>query len=522
MHFENKRREASFFVMSGFKISASVVIVFANLVTQIFLTRSFGAIEYGYYNYNTNIFTASISLLYFGTVEAFYSKISKRREEKELTQFYLILNIIIFVIINAILFFLMNGSIKQEIWENQQNINLIFALNSAFLLHLLSIFSNLSDAYALTKITEIGKVIQKILIFVFSLVLFLFNRLSLESFYFFQIISLLTVLSVISILFIKHNIFVLQRRNFLGLFRKYFPEFYVFCKPMFFVLIVSAGFTMAENWLIIHFSSIKEQAYYGIAMQMNLALSSIYSPLIALLIREFAIASANIIDLGKTYVKYSKIIFFVIAFLACFIAVYSDWICIFLGKETYLPAVPVIILIMVYSMGQTLGQVNGSLYLATERTREYSYISIVGIFVSLILDWLFLVPNRFFEAGLGAKGLALKMVLSQFITYNMLTFLNCRHLELKFSKMVFIQFISPFWFLVSIITVRYITEKIIGNQIYQNMYILLLLISGLLNTLLMGLYMFKFPGIFGIDKKIVNVYVSKMKIRFQTRESEVN
>lgn len=514
----SKHKEDSFLKMYGFKLSASIIIIIFNTVVQMILARALGTTDYGYFNYNMNLFTTAISLINASTSDAFYSKISKRRDEKELTQFYLYYTLLLFAVINIIFILLLVTGLVNYIWENQQIINLLLALYVTFLIYILSVFSSLSDAYSLTRFTELGKAFQKLIVFIFTSVFFYFSSLNLTLFYLFQVVSMVFVIIILFIVLKHKKIIFFKKIKFIELLHKYKFEFYLFSKPMFLMLLINSILTSAENWFIIHYSSVSEQAYFGIANQLNSALSYIFTPLILLLIREFATVYSDKNKLSEIYEKYMRIIYIVIAFFACYIMVDADWITSLFGGNEYLPAVPAVKLMMIYTIGQTMGQINGSLFIASERTKVFSYTAFVGIVLSIVLDYLLLVPNYFYSKGLGAVGLTLKMFLTQLIVYNLSIYLNCKYLKISFRKIFAIQFISPIIFLSCGYAIRYVICLLVDVNIIADNYALLCLLTGLIYFAIILLMVSKAPKLLGLKSNYLKLLLDKIKVQIASTE----
>lgn len=197
----DSQNEESFLKRYGFKLLSSVMIVVLNTVSQIIFARAVGPESYGYFNYNLNLFTTAMSLINVSSSDAFYTKISKRRHEKDLIQFYFIYALFLFCVINVLFAFIYVSGISKQVWGNQTVINLLLGLYVTYLVYLTNVFTCLSDAFSETKYTEFGKLIQKIIVCVLTVAFFILSEITQTRFYLFQIISMIIVIVIFSIIF---------------------------------------------------------------------------------------------------------------------------------------------------------------------------------------------------------------------------------------------------------------------------------------------------------------------------------
>ena len=77
-------------------------------------------------------------------------------------------------------------------------------------------------------------------------------------------------------------------------------------------------------------------------------------------------------------------------------------------------------IMLLYPIHQSLGQINGTMYLAMELTRPYVVINSIHLITSIIVIYFLLAPNNMIVPGygLGAIGLAFKDVIFQIIFVN--------------------------------------------------------------------------------------------------------
>ena len=77
-------------------------------------------------------------------------------------------------------------------------------------------------------------------------------------------------------------------------------------------------------------------------------------------------------------------------------------------------------IMLLYPIHQSIGQINGTMFYATEKTKPYVIGNIIFMIFSILITIIVLAPKNFLIPGLslGSEGVALKFVLLQFIQVN--------------------------------------------------------------------------------------------------------
>lgn len=104
-------------------------------------------------------------------------------------------------------------------------------------------------------------------------------------------------------------------------------------------------------------------------------------------------------------------------------------------------AIPVAIMVL-YPIHQTYGQLSGSVYYATGRTKLYRNVGIFIMLLGLITTYFLVAPAELMGLDLGSVGLAIKMVAVQFVQVNIYLWFNARFLGISFSNLLIRQFTS--------------------------------------------------------------------------------
>jgi O-antigen/teichoic acid export membrane protein len=165
------------------------------------------------------------------------------------------------------------------------------------------------------------------------------------------------------------------------------------------------------------FSGSVEQGFYSLGFTIGAIIFMFSKSMTPLFTREFSIAlhKNDTLKIRHLFEKLLPQFFFITAFIALYIFLNIDQIVILFGGSDFRGGSASIAIMCLYPIHQTLGQLTGSIYYASERTKTYSKIGILGMLTGLVLSFLFLAPEKLGAFDLAAYGLALKMVINQFL-----------------------------------------------------------------------------------------------------------
>ena len=146
-------------------------------------------------------------------------------------------------------------------------------------------------------------------------------------------------------------------------------------------------------------------------------------------------------NIRSLFIKNLKILYFLVTFMAVYVSLNSDFITTILGGKGFEEAGIVVGLMAFYPVHQTIGQINGTIYMSTERTKGYRNINLVFSPLSIVFSYFFMAPVSAFGLGLGAVGLAIEMIVIQFISQNVLLYFNCKYLNFSFIRLFLYQIV---------------------------------------------------------------------------------
>jgi O-antigen/teichoic acid export membrane protein len=473
-----------------------------------------GPSSYGDFSFLTNFFYQVVGFLNLNTSTAYYTKLSQRQHDTGLVRFYLYFVMLLGFVLSVFVAFCFLCNFNQIIWPGQVDLFVIFGAVWAFMTFCVMILGEMSDAYGLTVRSELLKMTLKVFGLLLIVLLFWKNWFSLRNFFLFQLLVLcLTIFLLIRLIQMNGVTFVRNWQLTKEQWSAYTREFVVFSAP----LVVFSGASVCEGildrWLLQKYSGSVQQGFYGLAYQIGALCFLFTSALVPLVAREYAISFRNrdIGEMSRLFSRFVPMLYAITAYFGCFLAVESKTVMLLLGGKAYAGAVLPITIMCFYPISQTYGQMNASIFFATNRTIEYRNIGIALICIGLPLSFILLGPKEYGALQAGATGLALKMVLIVFISVNVQLWYNTRLMNLSFKKFFFHQVTVILVFLSVGLISSYTVNTLILNSAH---FLTQFLVTGFLYTLsIMGLGIF-FPDLFAVRKdeiaKLLN-YVKRGK-----------
>ena len=444
-----------------FKLGANAINIPATLVTQAIIPRGLGAFAYGQFTFLSNFFTQIVGFFDSGTSFAFYTKLSKNLQEKAIIRFYLGLTLLISTLSIALvglIFFFHQSSL---IWPNQKAIYIWLALLWGLLTWYSQILNYIVDAYGMTVRAEIVRLQQKVLALVLILIVYFYNALSLVNFFIYNYITIVFLCLAWWYILWKNNISIFDiARLTLVQIKYYCLEFYRYSMPLVTYALAGMLVGILDTWLLQKFAGSVQQGFYGLSYKISSLCFLFTGTLTPLLMREFSVAfgKQDRSRMKFLFERYIPLLYSVAAFLSVFLIVQADHVVFFFGGKEFSGAVLPVTLMASYPLHQTYGQLSGSVFYATGRTKLYRNIGLFSMALGLLGTMILIAPSSIGGLNLGATGLAVKMICLQFITVNIQLFFNSRLLGFSFMK-----FFSHQIYSVSLFAVLALLAKFLGN-----------------------------------------------------------
>ncbi len=214
-------------------------------------------------------------------------------------------------------------------------------------------------------------------------------------------------------------------------------EFWRYCLP--FVPYAWLGFAhdFADRWMLQHWGGAVEQAYYAVAYQFAAVALLATSSILQIFWKEIAEAHhrQGRARVERLYLKASRSLYFVGAMVAGGLLPWTREILQLTLGAAYAGGAVTLMLMFLYPVHQSMGQIGGTMLYATGQTRIQVALGLGTMGSSLVVAYFMMAPTDAAVPGLAlaSEGLAYKMVIMQLISVNFMAWLISRVFRWKYD-----------------------------------------------------------------------------------------
>ncbi|MHC1759635.1 MAG: lipopolysaccharide biosynthesis protein [Negativicutes bacterium] len=409
-----------------------------SFVVLLVLARSLTSSVYGDLRFLIGSFVASRALMDLGAASAFFTFISQGENRPSHYFIYFSWLVIQFVIFGLLIAIICPPSLLDVIWLGHAKYLVLLAFVASFLQQQgWQTIINIAESERKTVWNQI-----------FGNVIALINLLGILHLRYFEILTLENILTlyivVYSVVFViaffvlgadryffQHNIDFVRIRGIV-------PEYTAYCYPLVVITVISFVYAYLDTWILQYFGGSSQQGLYQISNQFASISLLATSSVLTIFWKEIATAYGQN-DREKVKIIFYKAMRGLVLFgavISGFLVPWTNQIISLLLGESYGNAAPILAIMLFYPIHQSIGQLAGTFFFATKRTKIYSITSIIVMMISMPVAYLFLAPtNGYFVSGLGlgALGLALKMVIVNIVGVNISIYIISRLQRWKFD-----------------------------------------------------------------------------------------
>lgn len=483
------------------KLFANIISALIGAVIVAIVPKALGPVAYGQFIYLQEFFIKIISFLDMGSSIAFFTKLSARHDRKELITFYFLYSLIIFLLISGFIFTLEQMEIVSFIIPEISVKYIYMGLFFGFFTWITQIFIKISDAYALTvsvELIKIGHKIISLLILLFFVYQFVFD---LELFFYFHFIALFSFLLIIFRLFVKKKIFsilVFRPQNIE--FKILTKEFVSYCHPLVIYSIIGLLAGLFDVWLLQSVAGSEQIGFYGLAYSLATMCFLFTSAMTPIITREFAKSyeQKDLEQMRRLFYRYIPMLYSISAFFAVFISIQSENVLMIFTDEKFKDAFLVLVVMSLYPMHQTYGQLSGGIFYATGQTKLMRNMAFFTQPLGMAISF-----GTIYILDLGAVGLAYKMILIQLIGVNIQLYFNAMFLKFDMKHFVWHQIYSVVLFaILALIPTLFIS---FDSSLVE------FLVSGFLYTILVTICVYIFPEVFATSRAEIKENLLRLK-----------
>jgi len=433
----------------SFKILSGAITAALGLVTVSLVTRALGPSLLGKFDFLRAQFTAVVSFLDIGSSQAFYtynSRHDRYENSRAAIVFYrfFVGVVSLLVILGTWLAIALNWS--DTFWpEVGEARDLLLGALLALSIWIFTTVTGFGDSKGQTFEVEIIKVTVRIVGIGVLFAMYFLRAITLSSYLIFNI-ALVLVPAVVSWGFYRSQEVSTARQPVTRQELRTIGRFFLnFCSPMFVFAACCLVHDLMDRWLLQHYAGSVEQGYFALGFRFAAICMLVIAAINPLFMREFSRAHGENRrhEMRRLYIRHLSAIYFLVAVLAVFLAFHSNELLFLLGGQEYQAASWAFFLLALSPLSNVYGQLNGSVYYATERTRTYRNVGIAIMVVGLAASYFLIAPrdNPLPGLGLGAIGLSIKTLATQWGSVNLLAYFNCRFLGLSYGKFLWRQIV---------------------------------------------------------------------------------
>lgn len=505
-------------VRYGYKLAAQILSGGVALLTSSIAIRFLGPGRFGNYVFLTAFFTSTLDFFDSGTSLGFYTKLSQRPDDSGLVQFYWLFTAGIATLLSAVIGLCAILGIHQYIWPQQNVIFVALAMAWGLLTWFSQTVNKVMDAHGLTVGAERMRVCQKLLSLLMLGALVYWTSPSLGAYFAYQYCIIGLMVGSWWYVLKRHHIPLFPRSGMdVQRAKHYGAEFMAYSLPIATYSLLAAGAGIADRWLLQRFGGDIQQAFFGLSQQVSAIAVLFTSAMVPLFMREVsrAWAAADKDKLRDMFESHLPLFYSIAVFFAAFICVQAGRAVAILGGAQFANSAGTLSLMALYPIHQVYGQLCGAVFFATGKTRAYRNIGIIVTILGLFATVLLLGPKGY-GLHLGARGLAIKMVVVQLFSVNLMLFICTRTIDVSFLKMLAHQC----WSFVLIISCS-LLASLSATAVASSNWAVLLASAAIYGVLFIGL-VFCIPQLIGVGRSTLMEHFDRVKVatnRLILRES---
>lgn len=482
-----------------YKLSSNTVSLTVGFILASIVPRSLGVEQYGQYSFLVSIITQILLFVELRTSYCFFTKLSQRPLDKLLPVFYGYCIFTIFVLFTCVVLISSFTNIKRVIFLDQIAKYILLASGVVFLNWINSLFSQMMDAYGKTIWMEKVQVSSKLLSCSMLMLLACTHYLDLNTYFLFQYGSqILLAISYISHLRRNHDfsIFMIMPRE---QFLKYLFEFYEYCTPLFYYLLIGLSSQFCDRWILQYYGGSYQQGLYAFCFALSNVSAMLTNAMLPLLQREISMyaLNSNIEAMGALFKCLMPLIYGFTAFLCAFVFVQADILVLLLGGDKYVDATVMFRIGSLYPLIYAYGNLHSTLFYSTNRNKTYFMLAIITTPFSILIAYILMSHSNAFGQNMGGKGLIVKELAMGVLNCIVYLLVNTKYLSISRWNFMVHLFAAPMSFMM----LGYISIAFTKVFVNTTNYLPFLFLSSFLYSILSILYIWALPSVLALDRE---------------------
>ena len=402
----------------------------------ILVARGLSPSGYGDLYFLLGSFLAIRALLDMGSSSAFYTFLSRHARGRQFYLFYFVWLALQFAITLGLITLIIPPIVFKRIWLGHSRQIVVLAFVAAFMQQQVwQMVGQIGESARKTIKVQLLNIIVAIANLMIVWLLLLYGGMSVERMLL-VIICLYAVATILSYRFLEER--SARRVEKEISYKQMLDEYWVYCRPMIGLAVVSFFYAFADKWMLQKFGGAAQQGYFQIASQFAQVSLLATVSILNILWKEIAEATARADHrrVARLYQKINRGLVMLSTAIAGLLLPWSEQIVTISLGPAYIGAWPVLAIMFLYPIHQSMGQVGGTMFMAIGHTKKYVALSITMMFLSLPLSYFSMAPTSGMlipGLGLGAFGLACYMVLFNMFGVNLQAWVIARSGGWKFD-----------------------------------------------------------------------------------------
>ena len=501
-------------VRFGVTLVANVLRAGCAFASGLLIARGLGASAYGDLTFLLGSFAAISQLLEMGTSAAFYTFVSQR--PRALKFFVLYLGWLLFQFVSTALMvgLILPDEMVARIWVGHHRGIVLLALAASFFTtQAWGMVSQLGEATRKTVVVQAAAVAQSIAHLALAAAAIYLGWLTVQAVMLFLVGEYVILVGLLGPKLLRANLTAQSEGH--GREENVFRNFAAYCKPLVVFAWVGFLYAFADRWLLQEFGGAEQQGFFGVGQQFaNVSLIATVS-ILKVFWKEIAEAQGRSDHprMQFLYRAISRGLYCTAAWISCLLIPYSQELLTWTAGVSYKTGWLCLAIMFLYPIHQSLGQIQGAFLYANQQTATYAQVGLVMMAVSIPVTYLMLAPASAVIAGLGlgAVGLALRMVVLQIVSVNIQAYLIARthHLPYEFGYQgIVVGFLfSMGW------ACKWIASSILGTTDLLSNSVGVVLVGSSLYVVFSALFLYHFPTLLGLNCEQVSEFLTTMRRR---------
>ncbi len=413
------------FLTSTVANALRAVITFA---TGIVIARGLTPVGYGDLMFLLGSFISIRTLLDMGSSNAFRTFISKKPHSSQFFMYYFAWLGLQLLITLLFVLLISPSDLFERIWLGHSLNMVVFAFLAVFMQQQVwQMIGTIGESSRQTGRVQLLNILVALSYFMMIVALWVWGLLSVKNILI-GLLGLYVLAVIIAYRYLKKNHTLSEETSLLT---PILGEYWKYCKPLIVLSFIAFSYDFADKWLLQKYGGAAQQGYFQVSFQFAAVAVLATTSVLNVFWKEIAEAweKKDFLRAENLYRKVSRGLVIISAIVAGFLIPWSEQIVRIVLGEMYIEGWPVLAVMFLYPIHQSLGQVGGAMLLASGYTKRFAWLASFSMLCSIPLTFYVLAPeDNSFIVGLdmGAAGLALKMVLLGVVTVNLQSWVIAR------------------------------------------------------------------------------------------------